>query len=52
MFVEIEYLAKLTIIEINELKNISKFETTVYGENNKIVIEGEAIIKYQKNEIT
>lgn len=53
MFVEIEYLAKLTIIEINESKNISKFETIIFEENNKIVINGEAIIKYpKKNEIT
>ena len=46
MYVEKEYKAKLIIIDINKTKNIAKFKTIVLEEDERIIIEGEAVIKY------
>lgn len=48
MFVETNYVAKFTIIEVSSEKNRATVRTEIFDSNNELIIGGEALIKHPR----
>lgn len=48
MFIETNYVAKFSIIEIASAKNRATVKTEIFDSNDELIIGGEALIKHPK----